>query len=269
MRFYDQHCHSLLSFDSEASPWDYAKLGLEALTFTEHLDLENPISKGQDDIPNFDQTLAWQETFSKDFACHLLLGVEVGYAPGQSERLREILAAYDFDIQLLSCHHNLVYDYMDTPQDSDKLDEPIDMMDQYVAQLLEAVQELPEVQILAHFDYGFRVHDVSTEWLIERYKKQLTEIFRYCIQHDIAFELNSKSIYAYDKLDLYRWAIPVYKELGGRLFTLGSDAHKVEDYQLAFDQLKALLLEFDIHEVALFEGKKARLVELVHLNFNK
>lgn len=267
MRFYDQHCHTQLSFDSEASPWDYAKLGLEVLTFTEHLDLDNPVSKGQDDIPNFEQTLAWQETFSKEYGSQLLLGVEVGYAPGQGQRLREFLASYDFDIQLLSCHHNLIYDYMDTAKHSDKLDEPIERMDQYVAQLLEAVQELPDVQILAHFDYGFRVHDVSTEWIIERYGNQLTEVFKRCISQNIAFELNSKSIYKYDKLALYRWAIPLYKDLGGRLFTLGSDAHEVADYQLAFDQLKALLLEFDIQEVTLFEAKAPRLVGWDTLTF--
>lgn len=269
MRFYDQHCHTQLSFDSEASPWDYAQLGLEVLTFTEHLDLDNPVSKGQDDIPNFDQTMTWQKTFNEDYGSQLLLGVEVGYAPGQTQRLQEILTAYDFDIQLLSCHHNLRYDYMDTAEHSEHLDEPIEMMDQYVTQLLEAVQELPDVQILAHFDYGFRVHDVSTDWIIERYHQPLTEVFKRCIRQGIAFELNSKSIYKYDKLALYRWAIPLYRKLGGHLFSLGSDAHEVADYQMAFDQLKALLLEFDIQEVALFEAKKARLVSLDSLSFTK
>lgn len=267
MQFYDQHCHTQLSFDSEASPWDYAKLGLDVLTFTEHLDLANPASNGQDDIPDFQQTLNWQKTFSKDYDSHLLLGVEVGYAPGQAARLREVLAPYDFDIQLLSCHHNLRYDYMDTAEHSDKLDEPVAMMDQYVTQLLEAVQALPEVQVLAHFDYGFRVHNVSTQWIIERYGEQLIEVFKQCIRQDIAFELNSKSIYKYDKLALYRWAIPIYRQFGGHLFSLGSDAHEVADYQLAFDQLKALLLEFDIQEVALFEAQKVRLVRLDTITF--
>lgn len=268
MRFYDQHCHTQLSFDSEASPWDYAKLGLDVLTFTEHLDLDNPVSNGQDDIPNFKQTLAWQEEFSRDYGSQLLLGVEIGYAPRQTQRLRDIMAAYDFDIQLLSCHHNLVYDYMDTDKDTDKLEAPEIMMDRYVAQLLEAVQQLPDVQILAHFDYGFRVHDVSTEWLIERYAEQLTEVFKQCIRQDIAFELNSKSILKYDKLALYQWAIPLYKALGGQFFSLGSDAHLVDDYQMGFKQLKELLLEFGIQEVTLFEAQKPRLVSLETLSFN-
>lgn len=267
MLFYDQHCHTQLSFDSEASPWDYAALNLSVLTFTEHLDLDNPVTGGQDDIPNFNQTITWQDTFVKDYSSRLLLGVEMGYAPGQEERLREVMAPYDFDLKLLSCHHNLRYDYMDTAADSNQLDEPTVMMDQYVAQLLEAIEVFPDVQILAHFDYGFRVHALSDEEVIERYGQQLTEVFKRCIANEIAFELNSKSIINYGKLNLYRWAIPLYKSLGGHLFTLGSDAHKVEDYQMAFAQMKDLLLEFGVEEVALYEAQQAHKVALKDLQF--
>lgn len=47
-------------------------------------------------------------------------------------------------------------------------------------------------------------------------------------------ELNAKSFLKYGNEDLYRYAVPLYQSVGGKLFTLGSDAHVAEDYQLGF-----------------------------------
>lgn len=268
MNFFDQHCHTFLSFDSDETPENYLDLGLKTLTFTEHLDLENPVTQGRDDIPDFQQTVKWQGEMKQSHDVDLLLGVEVGYVPGQVERLEDILSSFNFDIKLLSCHHNRDYDYMDTKETNSKVEEPEVMMDKYVSQLLEAVTNMTDVQIMTHFDYGFRVHDVALETIKERYTEAFTEIFKQIIKHDIAFELNSKSIVKYKTLDLYQWAIPLYQSLGGKLFTLGSDAHVVGDYMLAFDDLRDLLLSFDVDEVVLFEKDQASFVKLSELTFS-
>lgn len=264
--FYDQHCHTHLSFDSEEQPENYISLGQNVLTLTEHLDLENPVNNGRDDIPDFDQMVAWQKSMKEDDV-RLLLGVEVGYVPGQKERLNEILSNYDFDIKLLSCHQNRVYDYMDTESTNPKVEASLVMMDNYVDQLLEAVTEFTDVQIMTHFDYGFRVHDVSLDTIKKKYTEKFVAIFEQLVKHDIAFELNSKSIVKYDKLELYKWAIPLYQSVGGKLFTLGSDAHNASEYMLGFDELRALLKRYNVHEVALFEKNKMNLVELDELQF--
>lgn len=267
MNFYDQHCHTHLSFDSEESIDNYLALGLEKLTFTEHLDLDNPVSGGDDDIPDFEQAVLWQQEMKEKNDVDLLLGVEVGYVPGQEDRLNEILSSYDFDIKLLSCHHNRIYDYMDTKETNAKVESSEQMMDQYVDQLLEAVTHMTDVQIMTHFDYGFRVHDASLETIQERYTEKITEIFQQIIKHEIAFELNSKSIVKYKNLDLYKWAIPLYLSLGGKLFTLGSDAHLASDYMLAFNDLRKLLQQYGVDEVALYEKEQAKMVKLSELSF--
>ena len=267
MNFYDQHCHTYLSFDSEERPDNYFALGQKTLTFTEHLDLENPVNNGQDDIPDFNQTLAWQREMKEKNDTNLLLGVEVGYVPGQEERLNEILSSYEFDIKLLSCHHNRAYDYMDTKKSNEDVESSELMMDRYVDQLLEAVTHFTDVQIMTHFDYGFRVHDVTLETIKERYTEKFSTIFKQIIKHDIAFELNSKSIVKYKNLDLYQWAIPLYQSVGGKLFSLGSDAHTASDYMLAFDDLRKLLKDHGVHEVALFEKQELKLIGLADLKF--
>lgn len=257
MTFYDTHMHSFLSFDSEANPEDYISKKTEILTFTEHLDLENTIFDKRDDIPDFDTIIEWQTAFKKENNIELLLGVEMGYVPGQEERLREILSKYPFDLILLSCHQNDRYDYMDEITG----DTPEEMMEQYVDQLYHAVTTMTESQIFTHFDYGFRVHNVTKETFAP-YKEPLKRVFEKVIEKGYAFELNGKSIHKYGTLDLYKWAVPVFIEMGGTIFSLGSDAHTSDEHFIAFNEMIELLEEHGIQEVAQYKNKERYMVSL-------
>lgn len=249
--------HSYLSFDSEEDPASYLSEKIEVLTFTEHLDLDNTIFDKRDDIPDFDEIVKWQSEFEKEHDIDLLLGVEVGYVPGQEERLRAIFSSYDFDVKLLSCHQNDRYDYMDEVTE----DTPDEMMQNYVEQLYEAVSTMTDCQIMTHFDYGFRVHDVTPE-VFEEYKESLKRVFRKAIENDLAFELNGKSIVKYGTLELYKWAVPAYIELGGELFSLGSDAHHAGEHFIGFEQMIKLLEAHGVSDVALYKNQNRYMVAL-------
>ncbi|MGZ7230701.1 hypothetical protein ACXWOM_09585, partial [Streptococcus pyogenes] len=79
-----------------------------------------------------------------------------------------------------------------------------------------------DADVLAHFDYGFRLFEVSVEEL-KTYEDQLRRIFQKMIDHDLAFELNSKSMYLYHHEHLYLYAIDLVKELGCHKYSIGSD----------------------------------------------
>ena len=78
------------------------------------------------------------------------------------------------------------------------------------------------------------------------YEPQLIAIFQKMIKNDLAFELNSKSMYLYHHEDLYRYALGLVKRLGCQKYSLGSDGHKLGHFRLNFKQLEGLLTEFDI-----------------------
>lgn len=259
MQFYDTHMHSRLSFDSNEDPVNYINETTEVLTFTDHLDLENTIFDKRDDIPDFDQLFGWQKQFKTSHNVDLLAGVEVGFVPGQKERLEAIVSAYDFDIKLLSCHQNSEYDYMDEVDEKPEV-----MMAKYMDQLLRALDEMSGFQIMTHFDYGFRIHDMTVND-IQKYEKNMVAIFKKCIDNNLAFELNSKSLIKYHNEDLYEWAIPIYQSLGGKLFSIGSDAHEAKDHFLAFDKSIALLEKFGVTEVAQFKKQQLSLYPLAKL----
>ncbi|WP_233120428.1 PHP domain-containing protein [Vagococcus martis] len=78
----------------------------------------------------------------------------------------------------------------------------------------------------------------------------------------MAFELNAKSFIKYRNKALYEYAIPLYISLGGKLFTLGSDAHVAEDYELGFEEMGSLLKKHGIYELAIYQKQELTNVEL-------
>lgn len=257
MKFYDTHMHSRLSFDSNEDPKNYLDKNTEVITFTDHLELENTLYDNRDDIPDFAQMFEWKKQFKRDYNVDLLAGVEIGYVHRQKERLDRILSHYDFDIMLLSCHQNDQYDYMsEVPGEK-----PEDQMGKYVDQLLLAVENMPYCQIMTHFDYGFRIHDLKVKDL-KPYEDKLIKVFKKSIENGLAFELNSKSIVTYHNTNLYEWAIPVYRSLGGNLFSLGSDAHEAKEHFLEFGNLVDLLDKFNVTEVVQFKNQELSLYSI-------
>ena len=50
------------------------------------------------------------------------------------------------------------------------------------------------------------------------------------IKRGIALELNTRSMFQYGQLPLYEIVVDWYIQMGGRMFTMSSDAHKAQAY---------------------------------------
>lgn len=253
--FYDQHMHSFISIDSEADPLQYVKGGPKFVVFTDHLELQAPGDPNVDIIPEFDLLLKMTDEL-REKGTELLLGVEVGYSRGVEGAIDHIFRQYPFKVKILSAHHNGEYGFMspvDVPRD--------EMIDSYVDTLLEAVTSWNDFHILAHFDFGFRIHDFDVSE-ISPYEKRLNKVFETIIKKDIAFEINSKSIFVHGNRELYEWGIKRYIDLGGQLITLGSDAHHPNDYMLEFEEIIEMLVQYGVKELVLFNGEEKQMIPL-------
>ncbi len=250
MNFYDTHAHSHLSFDSKEDPRNYLTDKTKIVALTDHLEFDFSFVEGGQAIPDFGQISQWQKDWeARD--CQLLMGVEIGYSKGNEERLREAIAPYEMDLKLLSSHHNGEYGFMDTSGPA----RPEEMIDSYLTQLEEALDYFPDAQIFTHFDYGFRIFDMKEEDY-KKYEARFIPILKKVIKHELAFELNSKSMFGYENMAMYEWIIPIYQELGGTLFSLGSDAHKASDHYYKFGEVIELLDKFNIESVAQFHKQE-------------
>ncbi|MBM7642630.1 PHP domain-containing protein [Streptococcus loxodontisalivarius] len=236
----DNHLHTHHSYDSDADFKDYLDTYQGEIVTTEHYDLSNPYTK-QDDVPDYEAYSGEIAELNRIYDNRIKRGIEIGYYEPREADILSFLADKDYDLKLLSVHHNGVNDYLD--------DEVADMdkhaiIQEYLDKLEYAIGRV-EADVLAHFDYGFRLFQVTVDELAQ-YEDQLRRIFRKMIAADLAFELNSKSMYLYHHEHLYRYALGLVKEEGCHKYSIGSDGHKLEHFRLSFDKISAILEEFDI-----------------------
>lgn len=238
----DNHLHTYHSFDSEASFIDYLSYDSGEIVTTEHFDLSNPYSNN-DDIPDYDRYSKEIAELNQQFGNRLKKGIEIGYYEPREADILAFLEDKEYDLKLLSVHHNGVNDYLD--EEIASLDK-YEVIQEYLDRLEYAIGRV-EADVLAHFDYGFRLFELSVEEL-KVYENQLIRIFKKMISANLAFELNAKSMYLYHHEHLYRYALELLVELGCRRYSVGSDGHKLEHYKLGFDDIFKLLKEFEIKD---------------------
>lgn len=257
MDYYDQHAHTHFSFDSEEKFENYLNATNKFVVTTEHLDFHNPILGFKNNYPDYIAYTKEIKELNQQYNHRILKGVEVGYTPRDSKDIKEYLSNQEYDVMLLSIHQNGQYDFMEDKVLDHSLEET---MKEYFQLMLEAVTDFPRANILAHFEYGLRRYDVSVDDL-KKFEPLLKQIFKKAIQNELAFELNSKSMFKYNNAHLYEYGVELYKSLGGKYFTVGSDAHVVSDYEFHFEEVFEVLKKHGIKQLVVFQAGKSILVK--------
>ena len=250
---FDQHVHSNFSFDSNEDLENYINVSNNSdIITTEHLDFENPIINYKDSSIDYLKYVGQIKNLNKKYSNKFFLGIEIGYTQKTEKRIEEFLKDKNFNLKLLSIHQNGNYDYMCVNKKLISLEV---LIQEYFEQIIQALESSIEFNVLAHFEYGLRMIDISVTDFDNLASVFLNKIIELIVKKEIAFEVNTKSMYKYKKENLYNYIIEKYIKKGGRLFTLGSDAHNIKEYAYKFDEAKKFLLSKNIKEIILFKDK--------------
>ena len=250
---FDQHVHSSFSFDSNENLENYINVSNNSdIITTEHLDFENPIINYKDSSIDYLKYVGQIKNLNKKYSNKFFLGIEIGYTPNSEKRIEDFLKDKNFNLKLLSIHQNGNYDYMCVNKKLISLEV---LIQEYFEQMIQALESSIEFNVLAHFEYGLRMIDISVTDFDNLTSVFLNKIIELIVKKEIAFEVNTKSMYKYKKENLYSYMIEKYLKKGGKLFTLGSDAHNIKDYAYKFDEATKFLLNKNIKEIILFKDK--------------
>jgi histidinol-phosphatase (PHP family) len=259
MQYYDQHLHTHFSPDSKEQFKNYLKQSDLPVVSTEHLDFYGPAQNREDWILDYEQYSKRIDALNEEYENRLLKGIEVGFTYNDRTRLSKYLDKKFFDIILLSVHHNGKDVFMALNHDTKDLQEH---MKEYFDLMLVAVQNAPRANVLAHFDFGLRGYDDVTIEDLYGVEDQLIDIFKLIVQNDQALELNTSSMYKHKNAHLYEYAIELYQSVGGKMFTVGSDAHRAKDYQRGFNAAFSMLEKFNVKELVVFQNQEPQFVPI-------
>lgn len=286
----DCHTHCFFSSDSDALPEDMAALaqskGLSYLCFTDHMDLDYPETAAGQPLFTFSpeeyfkrlmplrqQTLRpmplGQQTLSFDAASALRIriGIELGlsaHRPDTVAQQRKLLSAYPFDFVLASIHTVDGEDpYYGTYWQGVTKETALA---RYFDAMLTSITEFPDFDCLSHLDYIIRYIPAfagTKDYRYSDYKEVLDEILRFLITEGKALEINTKGLSA--GLRCFHPMPDVlarYRELGGTLLTIGSDAHEPSAIAAGYETTRELLLSRGFTSYCVFTERTPELFYL-------
>ena len=224
---FDYHMHSCLSFDSEADALEMAltakERGLKEICFTDHLDYcRTPY------WPNMQFQIAdYNRIYDALTVPGLKIrkGVETGLTTWNRKELEDFLSQRPFDFVLGSVHF---------AQDIDPYEERFwegrsvrEGFRVYLEEMLEVVKLHDNYDVLGHLNYVCKsAHNTTHAPLrYEDYSDVCDEIMKTVIAKGKGMEINTSGVDRVGDFLPSKRFLQRFKELGGEIVTLGSDAH--------------------------------------------
>lgn len=283
---YDAHMHTKWSGDSEADPVEMIasarEKGLSGLTFTDHLDWDFPMlpHKFDLDIENYLPQMRSLATKYSDSHFAIRTGLELGLQTHLKDEHQKLLSDNHFDFIIGSIHQ---LDREDPYYDEFWENRPFrDTYQYYFECTLENIKAFWDFDALGHLDYisryGQRVAKSHSQakssgngeqtaddgiLLYEDHAGIIDAIFEFLIRHDKALEINTAPFrYGFPEPNPSRKMLKRYRELGGKLITLGADAHKPADVAIGFDRITGLLQDCGFDSYFLYENRVPKEISL-------
>lgn len=256
----DCHVHTSRSFDSESNIDALCEkaieLGLSGISVTDHCEVcvegVNDYWSFESMRGSFEDALAAKKKF--EGRLKVIAGVELGQPLHNIETCTKLLSENDYDFVLSSVHYlrnGLDFYYLNYRDDGD----PDEIFSAYLDELLQTV-DWAGFDSLAHLTYPLRyiIHREKIDLDLSKYQKKYDDILALLAEKGRALELNTSTAPEFFVPDFE--LIKRFRQLGGKMITLGSDSHFVERLANSFEEAKLLLHEAGFNEIYYFEKRK-------------
>jgi histidinol-phosphatase (PHP family) len=268
----DLHVHSTCSGDGLSTIASYARqarsAGLEIVGFCEHADFD-PRDRDYHylNLARYDEEIAQARGVFPEIL--FLKGVELTYQAGLDDPIGDWLAGHPWDYVLASVH---LVDYDDDwaiisePDTSKAYFTSHTCREAYVPYFEELLRAARSglADVLGHLDLVKR-HGTAHYGPFEpgAFADEIRTVLRTVVEAGMGLEINTSGLRqspreAYPSLEVLRW----YRELGGEIVTLGSDAHHVQELGASILDASELARAAGFRAAAYYERRQVRWVDL-------
>lgn len=262
----DCHNHTRCSPDSEAPLSAMveaaAGAGLSLLCTTDHLDLlgwhGEPLGDW-DWTPVLDQYAAAKDACPKGL--ELRLGIELGAAQFYQERASREVAGAPLDFVIGSAHNlrpelggkDFYFLNYTCPEDCFRA------LDDYFNSLY-ALAGMDQIDVLGHIIYPlWHMYRDGQNISLGSYRDTVQSILTRAVEHGRGIEVNTNRG---KDVETWRLVLELYRQAGGEIITIGTDAHRPEDVGKGVAQALHLLKEMGFRYHTVFRARKPEFIPI-------
>lgn len=266
--FVDSHVHSNYSDDSTMRPEEAVTaalaLGLKGVAFTDHYEIDFPDKQFLFEFDR-EKRAAHIHSLRVHYGpdVEILNGIELGLQPHVVDESARIISSHAFDFVICSVHavdHIALHDPEAFYEDKTKEQ----VYRRYLEEIYQVLKNFDNFDVIGHLGYLRRYVPYEVKSMhFKHYDDILEAILMWLIERGKGIEVNMSG-YTYrlassiPEVDI----IKRYKELGGEIITLGSDAHEPCHIGKSFKQGIAILERAGFAHVNYFKDRKPLFVSL-------
>ncbi len=269
MILYDMHTHCNFSSDSSATPESMIESalqkGLNGIYFTDHNDYDYPLEDGKVMFKlNYDSYIR-KLTNLKEMYCdriNIYLGLEQGLSVTSADIINDYDTAKNLDFIIGSSHlvnGNDPYYPSFWEHRSTKA-----AITAYFESIISNIMACSNYDVYGHLDYVVRYaphKDANYNWL--DYRDLIDTILTELIQKGKGIEINTSGLTkGLRSANPCLGIVKRYKELGGEIITIGSDAHCPANIASEFNQAYHMLKESGFRYYTHFIERKPHFINL-------
>ena len=268
MIYSDFHLHTTFSGDGETSMKDMIEhgiaLGLKTICFTEHMDFDYDPDCDVDFLLDtksyYDAFLKHKEIYQDKI--ELLFGVELGLQTHLAGKHKEYLASYPFDFVIGSSH--LIHGMDPYYPKFFKNRREKECLTEYFQSILENIDAFCEFDVYGHIDYIIRYSpERKDNYSFEEYYELIDKILKKIIALGKGIELNTGGFkYGLGHPNPHENILKRYREFGGEIITVGSDAHTQEYLAHEFPKACEILKDAGFSYYTIFKNRKPEFLRL-------
>lgn len=268
----DSHVHSLFSSDSEESPKAIIETciskGFQYAFFTDHHDMDFPVNPAEPEMDfqldfdsYFETLLALKDQYSDRI--EVRIGIEQGICPDVASRISDLSNSYPFDFIIGSSHLTSLVNgdpYYPSYYEGKSY---INAYREYFESEAENVLLTDGFDVYGHIDYPVRYcPDKNFVFNFSDYSDIIEILLKRLIECGKGIEINTSGIvkigYPHPHFDILK----MYRDLGGEIITIGSDAHISENIGVGFDTARDIMETLGYKYYAIYKERKPNFFRL-------
>ena len=265
---YDQHIHSSFSYDANQGCTipeilnTAVSIGLAGIAVTDHFDPYWPEANESAVLylPDYQAALTEAEK-SADGRIQFAKGIEFGFFPGETlDICQKAVSGYPYDFVIGSMHSS-----KNEPLHYPSFHEGrtlSEILDEFYNQLLACIKYYKNYDVLGHINYIDRyTEEIPPESL---YMPYIDEVLRLIISEGKGIEINCATFGRLKRSDDFGTPnLPIlkhYKDIGGEIVTIGSDAHSMGDIGAFIANGEDLLRSAGFKYLAVFKNRQPEFI---------